>query len=106
MSDEMKATIFTLIWEVFLFTGTIVYMVTGEGWGYHLFLTDTAIQLLIVYYDYRLERAEKRIKKTQQHLSQMSADYSEFVRDHNDYTTLEVTSYEDGKRTKYQRRIS
>lgn len=102
MSDEAKAGLFALVWEIFLYTGSIVFLITGKYWGYYLFLTDTLVQATILYYDYKLDKAQQRVKRTQQHLSKLSAEYSDWLREHNEYKTtiFKMTSYINGRKVK------
>ena len=82
MSDETATAIFCFVWEGFMYLGLLVELATGQTWGYYLWLLDTAVQLTILYYDNKLDKAEKALKKTRQRLAKQSMEFTEYVRTH------------------------
>ena len=83
ISDEAAAGIFAFIWEGFLYLGLFIELATGSNVGYYLWALDTAVQLTILYYDNKLDKAEKALRKTRKKLAKQSADFTEYVRTHS-----------------------
>lgn len=106
ISDELAAGIFCFVWEFFMYVGLITEWVTGSNIGWCIFLLDTAVQLTILYFDAKLERAEKQLKRTRNNLAKMSANYTEYVRSHSHLdedtdepvTVIEMSGYINGKK--------
>jgi len=82
MNDETAASIFCFVREAFMYLGLFVELATGSYWGWCLFLIDTAIQVTILYYDAKVKRLEKSLKKTRQSLARQSMEFTEHVRTH------------------------
>ncbi len=89
ISDEAAAGIFAFIWEGFLYLGLFIELATGQMWGYYLWALDTAVQLTILYYDNKLDKAEKALRKTRKRLAKQSADFTEYVRSHGTADVVE-----------------
>lgn len=106
IDDELAAGIFCFVWEFFMYVAIIVEMATGSNAGWYIFLIDTAVQITILYYDTKLDRAKKQLKRTRNNLANMSANYTEYVRSHSHLeedtdepaTVIEMSQYINGKK--------
>lgn len=67
ISDETAAGIFALVWEAFLYLAIIVKLTYGSQWGFHLLLTDTAVQVTMLIYDAKITKLKKQLKAQQLH---------------------------------------
>lgn len=83
MDDKLAAGIFCLIWEGFLYLGMFTQILFNSNLGWYLFLLDTIAQVLILYYDYKLERAERQLKRARKRIGEMSYDYIEYIHAHS-----------------------
>ncbi len=82
LSDITKAAIFVFTWEAFMYVG-LFFEFAGSNIGWYIFLFDTAVQATILYYDIKVDRLEKQLKRSRHNLAKQSAEYTEYVRTHS-----------------------
>ena len=81
ISNETAAGIFLFIWTGFMYLGSFMYLEMDSNIGWFLFLTDTAVQITILYYNAKIERLERSLKKARQRLAEQSAEFTEYIKD-------------------------
>ena len=87
MKQDTKAIIFLLIWELFFYIGLISELVTGGNAGWCLFLVDSGIQGTMLYYDFKIDRLERELRRTRKRLGNQSAEYTQYINTHKTKAT-------------------
>jgi hypothetical protein len=69
--DEIKATLLCIIWEVLF----LIASVANTAIMWIIFASVTVIDVFLVYFDYRIEQAEKRAKKYDKMINTMMSQH-------------------------------